>query len=121
MFNLETGYLESISMPRVSRMVFLMRTALASVLTFSAAGHVTADQHTDAAVAYQAALEVGTVEALEAFIALYPLSDEANVAFRSIVFTARDSDVVDRSSDGTAFADLELGENLLTSGFVNPY
>ncbi len=64
-------------MPRVSRMVFLMRTALASVLTFSAAGPVTAEAHTEAAAAYQAALEIGTVEALEAFIAQYPLSEEA--------------------------------------------
>lgn len=108
-------------MPSVSRMVFLLRTALASVLAVSASNPVVADAHTEAAAAYQLALEIGTVEAMEAFIAEYPLSEEANIAFRAVVLAARRSDVVDRTSEGSASFDLELSQNLMESSFVNPY
>ncbi len=89
-------------MAQVSRLMFLMRAALASMLAVSATSSVSANGHTEAAAAYQAALSAGTVQALEAFIAQYPLSDEANIAFRDIVVIARRSTLEDRRPSGPA-------------------
>jgi len=89
-------------MAQVSRLMFLMRAALASMLAVSATSSANANGHTEAANAYQAALAAGTVQALEAFISKYPLSDEANIAFRDIVVIARRSTLEDRQSIGAA-------------------
>jgi hypothetical protein len=107
-------------MAQVSRLMFLMRAALASMLAVSATGGANANGHTEAAAAYQAALAAGTVQALEAFIAQYPLSDEANIAFRDIVVIARRSTLEDRRPNGPAALSVRPVQGTAAAG-VSPY
>ncbi len=89
-------------MAHVSKWVILMRTFLASAMALSinAPNQAGAQSQSEAAVAYQAAVDAGTVAALEAFIAKYPLSPQANDAFRDIVTLSRGSSLANEGPSG---------------------
>jgi hypothetical protein len=81
-------------MPRFTKLIIALRAALASTaaLSIASATQVEAQSEvSEASIAYQQAKEVGTIEALERFIEQYPLSPEANDAFRDIVLLSRRS------------------------------
>ena len=78
-------------MPKVNRLIGLIGATFASVLALTAGTSNKAEAQSGAAEAYRNAQNTGTVEALEQFIRLYPLSDEANDAFAQIVVMTRGS------------------------------
>jgi hypothetical protein len=85
-------------MGHMSKWMVLMRTVLASALALSVNTPIKseAQPQSEAAGAYRAATAEGTLRALELFIEKYPLSQEANSAFRDIVKLTRGS-VLSRS------------------------
>lgn len=87
-------------MAQLTKFMLLLRTAMASVLAVSMAGPHRADADTGSANAYQQAVQAGTIGALENFIARYPLSPEANDAFRDIVTLSRRSRLVGQGPSG---------------------
>lgn len=87
-------------MAHLTRLMILLRTAMASVLAVSISGPNRAEADTASAEAYQQARQAGTIRALERFIERYPLSPEANDAFRDIVLISRRSDFVGQGPSG---------------------
>lgn len=94
-------------MAHVSKWVILMRTFLASALALSISAPTEADaqSQSEAAAAYKAAVAAGTIAALEAFIAKYPLAPQANDAFRDIVTLSRGSSLANEGPAGLFTSD----------------
>lgn len=87
-------------MARWTRLMLLIRATLASSVALSAAGVTKAEAQSASASAYRQAKQIGTISALEQFIEAYPLSPEANAAFRDIVVLSRRSTLVDDGPSG---------------------
>ena len=87
-------------MARLSTFVVLLRTTMASLIAISAATGTRVEAQSAASDAYQRALADGSVQALERFIEQYPMSPEANAAFRDLVLRTRGSTAVNRGPAG---------------------
>lgn len=107
-------------MAQMSKWMVLMRTILASALAITVAtpNEADAQSQSDAAKAYRAATQQGTVRALERFISQYPLSREANNAFRDIVTLSRGSSM---SGSGPSGLFTGAAPSATTRSFGDPY
>lgn len=86
-------------MSRIRKVYMLLQSAALSALATGVA--TDAQAQTSSAEAYAAALAEGTTAALQQFLDQYPLSPEADDAFRQLVLSSRGSVLVD-GGDGTA-------------------
>lgn len=80
-------------MAQMSKWTVLIRTFFASLLALSvvAPNDAVAQSQAEITQAYDAAIQQGTIRALERFIERYPLSPQASAAFREIVLLSRGS------------------------------
>lgn len=89
-------------MARWTRVINFLRAAMASSIALTAAGVTRVEAQSASANAYRQAKQAGSIAALEKFIEAYPLSPEANAAFRDIVLLTRRSTLVDGAPAGLA-------------------
>lgn len=87
-------------MVRLTKFLMVIRTALASTAALSVVSATQVEAQTEALQAYLKAKESGSVDALERFIERYPLSPEANDAFRDIVLLIRGSKLANKGPRG---------------------
>lgn len=92
---------------------------MASALAVSIAGPDRAEADAASAAAYRQAAQAGTIRALERFIERYPLSPEANDAFRDIVTLSRRSNLVGKGPSGL-FTTTAI-PNPRTTRSIDPY
>lgn len=91
-------------MSKLTYLLKAMRSTMASALAVSvsvaAPTDVAAQSNSEAGNAFQQACDAGSVRALERFIEQYPLSPQANDAFREIILLSQNSTLVNSAPSG---------------------
>lgn len=111
-------------MAKFTYLLKLMQSTMASALAVSVSvatpSEVAAQSSgSESAQAFDQACSAGTVRALERFIERYPLSPEANVAFREIIVLSQNSKLVNGGPTGLATSSCDTSAAPTRS--ISPY